>query len=252
MRTVILLLISFSAAACWRGQREIVAPAVSQPPLEKIGGNSGAPAPFGQRPCLSVHGNKPVVRFVVGLRQASSPFAVSGLVIPIVVDSVDRIFYRRPLAHVGEEVCKISPALTNGNPSTSVATKVFVSLVEAPLIHGCPDFVFGGPRPKFISGAIMRHVDGGTNDRLLASATFSVSTFKIATPDDDAHPAIANALPSELLPGHAANEMEDSQKQKLTASEINECVLHEAASLIGSCMAGNESCQQITWAEIPI
>jgi hypothetical protein len=86
------------------------------------------------------------------------PPAVGGLVIPVIVDSVDGVFRRRTRPHIfierGEAV---PPSVANRDPASTVVTKARSDWVEAPLFHRSPGSplrrVFHAvPQAVFITG----------------------------------------------------------------------------------------------------
>lgn len=75
----------------------------------------------------------PLVKVLFGL---SCPPTVCGLVVPIVINPVDRVFGGRLGAHVFFELLKVSsPLFTNRYPSTSISWVNFVLGVVTPGEH---------------------------------------------------------------------------------------------------------------------
>jgi hypothetical protein len=69
-----------------------------------------------------------------------SPAAISWLVISVIVDAVQRGFWR-PFTHVGEEVVECSPAFAKGDSPTSVILKSVSLWIGAALLHSNPRLI---------------------------------------------------------------------------------------------------------------
>lgn len=72
---------------------------------------------------------------------ASSPSAIAGLVVAVIVDAVNRVLGRRSRPHVRNKILEPVPSLADLDSSGSVVWVVFAISVLASLNHGCPDFV---------------------------------------------------------------------------------------------------------------
>lgn len=80
---------------------------------------------------------------VVGLLLVGGPAHVAGLIVPVVVDAVDRHAWMRPPAHVIEKcLVTVSPALTYGDSSAAVISKLVLSRILASLNHAAPTNIF--------------------------------------------------------------------------------------------------------------
>lgn len=78
---------------------------------------------------------------VVGLLPGSGPAAVAGLIVPVVVDTVERSA-DRPFAHVGQEVDEDKPTFTDLDASAMPIAGV-VGASSATLEHGRPGAISG-------------------------------------------------------------------------------------------------------------
>lgn len=82
---------------------------------------------------------------VGGLLLAGCPSAISGFVVPVIVDSVDGQV-ARPRAHVGVEDSEVQPPITDLDAAPAVVRVVFVMGVLAASAHRRPDVVLSRPR----------------------------------------------------------------------------------------------------------
>lgn len=87
---------------------------------------------------LAIKGEIDITPHVPVLLVVGSPFTISRLVALFIVDPLYRTISRF-LPHIGEEVFKrFSPALANGNPTSSVVLKILVFGVAASLDNPDP------------------------------------------------------------------------------------------------------------------
>src|SRR5437867_6695423 len=77
---------------------------------------------------------------VASLLLHRSPFAISRLVIPVVVDAMNRKL-RRALAHIRKKVRELHPPMANRYSPTSVIAVLRMVCVRATLDHGGPRIV---------------------------------------------------------------------------------------------------------------
>lgn len=115
-------------------------------------------APFGNTLGFAAPFNQAVDPLIVGLLTPGSPAAVSGLVVPVIINAVDTM-PRRPLPHVFKKRLKtIAPAVTNLNAACSVIPVVFAGSVFTSLNNAAPYIVHrrsGAPMRarRFASGS---------------------------------------------------------------------------------------------------
>ena len=77
--------------------------------------------------------------FVVVLLTACSPSAILRRIRAIVVDPINRVFWRGLWSHVSKKVTKrLSPSVTHSNAPTTVVAIPFLIGVSASLYHGVP------------------------------------------------------------------------------------------------------------------
>lgn len=86
---------------------------------------------------------------VLGLHPMGGPAAIAGLVRAVVVNPVNRVFWRRAPAHIGKEAFEprkvafsIKPPFRNGDPATSVTSIVCIARIEAAVLHLAESAVF--------------------------------------------------------------------------------------------------------------
>jgi hypothetical protein len=95
-------------------------------------------APLGDRHGLTVVRGKYVCPTIAGLFRARSPSAVARLVVTIVVNAIDGVLDARSGSHVGKEVLKGVPSLTDRDASTTVVWPSRLLRVGASRSHGRP------------------------------------------------------------------------------------------------------------------
>lgn len=118
-----------------RGQRLLRRHASTKPVVECAARDAERFQPNGQRLGLSVDRDAPVARRVPVLLFPGSPTAVLGLVVAIVVYAVKRVLRAWTTSHVFEEALERAPAVTDGDPSASVAVEEPMLRVSAPEEH---------------------------------------------------------------------------------------------------------------------
>lgn len=114
------------------------------------------------------------------------PSYVSRLVVPVIVDSVNRMFWRGRLADISQEVFKIHPALTQFN-STACVTVKFLSLqIRATCLHIGPSAVdFCSGHSMFQSVATVADTAAGNcyaTTKRISSDPFLIATTASAKP----------------------------------------------------------------------
>jgi hypothetical protein len=125
---------------------------------------------------------------IVRLFFSSSPAAIVGFVIPIVVDTIDGQVWRT-LSHVSEEVIEDQPAVTDDDAATSIVAVFFAFWIKAPLLDVRPNVV-GSGRAGFM-GWGMAVPDLSLPFALEATAAGGVPARQIVADDDAFNAAIA-------------------------------------------------------------
>lgn len=131
---------------------------------------------------------------IYALLMRSCPAAISGLVISVVVYSIERLFFGF-LSHIREKAFKRnSPTLANRNSSSSIIPKLMVLGIRASTLHS---------NPACIGGRFIHSVSCSSNPHFLrsrTSATLNSSRGQIA---DLVYPNFsAFALASPVISSH--------------------------------------------------
>src|SRR6266702_3102952 len=181
---------------------------------------------------------------IVNLLKLRGPSAVVGLIVAVVVGiAVDRVFWRRPALHVGEEaqvgmyaVLSDEPSATDDDASTAVVLEVFPVRVLAATDHIAPGDVLRLLRA--IARALTVNcprLDGAF--ALKAATALRTSNAKLAGAHGDDGPAIALAGPSRLQLCAAAQfwcQLFHQEPAEARADEVHErrhYFLHRALSV---------------------
>lgn len=106
-------------------------------PAKRIAIDAEFIAQFRQAQPLALVGYPKGFSHVLRLLFLCRPAAVAGLIISIVVDTVER-FAIRPLSHIEKKVLELCPAGANGDSATSIARVIKMVWVAATLPHGVP------------------------------------------------------------------------------------------------------------------
>ena len=137
---------------------------------------------------------------ILGLLLASSPAAVAGFIVAIVVDAFEGE-PARAQPHIGEEVPELQPSLADGDPAPTILGEVRGARVEAPLPHVTPD----GPlrRPAAPVSQIACALPDGVPDvlgcLLATAATAAYGGSASERGSEDRHDAAAVAAAGPLL-----------------------------------------------------
>lgn len=101
-------------------------------------------APFSKRLGLTLIRDHSIGSPVSRLLDLRRPAHVSGRVRAVVVDAVDRMFWRRSRPHVSKECLEgLSPPLTDGDASAAIERITLGSGITASVQHPLPNSVFG-------------------------------------------------------------------------------------------------------------
>lgn len=99
------------------------------------------------------HGNghsstTPILRLLLWC----GPAAVRRLVVPVIVDAINRMGWRRARPHVRSKVGKVTPPFANGDSSISVGAGIFCFRRPTPAAHFAPRAICRIGRPRISSG----------------------------------------------------------------------------------------------------
>lgn len=182
------------------------------PPLDAAvqcrGWNPQVFGPLGQRSRLTPVGDSPIHSGVVVLLDARRPATVAWLVVPVVVNPVNR-HPDRALSHVGEEVLEYLPAFTYPDASVTVDGGRGPS-GSAPPSHRLPDPV--GRRPP--SARLTVGVREVRNLPQQAAARLSGVSHQTAVVNHPACAAFAAAEPAPIAVSVVTIEGENGEATK--------------------------------------
>lgn len=151
--------------------------------IESISTQSEVSKPLGQRLRDALDLDPTVGPKVVVLLEQRGPAAVCRLVVPVVIDAVDREV--RPLgppsrgsqSHVGEEIVEDIPALADMDASTAVIFPVLVLGVGAPVPHLAPRVVLS--RQASISAVAVAESERGS---VRSTPVYAVAPARLRPP----------------------------------------------------------------------
>lgn len=90
---------------------------------------------------------------VSGLFSSCCPLAIGRLVISLIIDALNTVFWRWSWPHVGHEVFKTSPPATNFDPTATIVFEGYASLASTTGIDQPPNAMFGCPTQFMCNGA---------------------------------------------------------------------------------------------------
>lgn len=128
----------------WRLERFLERPSVSNPIIDSSHGYIILLAPLRYGLCDSVYGFVPIPTCVVFLRNFIRPSTVFRGIVTISIESIQRMFRRRLLAHIGQKVVKAVPSkppVCNLDTAPAIPVKAPVIRVEASFFHRTPRVV---------------------------------------------------------------------------------------------------------------
>lgn len=189
------------------------APTVAVNALTDGGGvDSGNLNPLSDRARLVLKSKQPTCSAVAGLLGSCNPAAVLRLIVAVIVDTLNRMFRRRTLTHVGQKAFKFTPSFTNLNSALSVGLEVRRIGVSTSINHQSPNAINRrsavAVRSRTLRGdhstetpATCRFASSQAN----AQDCFDGSTITSANPmglSANVRRPFHNQQPSESLPDH--------------------------------------------------
>ena len=113
---------------------------------------------------------------VQSLFSGCGPATIAGLVSTVIVDAIDRVFWRWPPAHIRQEILEgLKPARADRDATLAVATKIGSARIATPFLHTPPCFKLWRVRHA---------VRGRSSDQLFNSQTATgMGTSQIGTSD---------------------------------------------------------------------
>jgi hypothetical protein len=137
---------------------------------------------------------------VCALHFPSRPSNVAGLIVPVVVDSVERHRRARRLSDIGCERLERVPSLAHANAASAIVRVGRASGVVAPLAHAFPCRVKTALSSGFSSShrGGVKHSSGSCGDKavtLQAAARSRDALYQTTGANSDDCAAVTNALP---------------------------------------------------------
>lgn len=140
--------------------------------------------------CLATEGHHPAAARIARLHLPRCPDAVLGSVVPVTLETLDRMYRARPRTHIGPKVREaVAPAVAHGDAATAVMAPSSIPWIAAAVSHQRPDVVFRVRRQSMAMAAC------GLHEGLQASATRRVAPAKIGRAQHRDPATIASALP---------------------------------------------------------
>jgi hypothetical protein len=168
-----------------------VGPSVVGTPADGRRTDSEFHGPPMEAPGHSAVGDSAAAPLVRTLLRPRSPSAISGLVVPVVVDPVDRVLGGRPLSHVGQErLERVQPAVAHLDSASAVVFPTGAARVGAPILCA-------GPHPVFctqtVSGRVsVRRCSRAPEFAPKATATPNTSAPQRVCVDDLLNPTVTD------------------------------------------------------------
>jgi len=171
----------------------LIAPSIIKPPFNGGRADTSDSRPFGNGVSFAPCGYESIISSVVALLKRSSPSAIFGSVIPIIVSSIDRMFGARFLPHVSKKGRKvILPSFTNCNSPSSIVKIILMRLGKASAFNASPNSVLRSVTSTMLKALFFV----GITDK--ASARFNVTASKKCPHGRCSTTALANAEPQNL------------------------------------------------------
>lgn len=129
----------------WRGsQRSLDTPSERvKPTVKGRDVNSRFLSPSSKTLSLAVEGKNSYVSTVACLFGRSGPSHIVWFIVAVIVNAINRVFYRRTFAHVRQEILKrLAPSLTDFDASSAVACIRNMLGIGTSGYHARPDKVF--------------------------------------------------------------------------------------------------------------
>ena len=112
--------------------------------LDQRSGNAGSPCPLRNRHGFAFEFHGMIIPFVVALFFAGRPSAIFRFIIPVVVLSLNRVFFGRRGTHINKEILEFVPAVTDANASPSVGVPRRMTSRPTTGNHASPDTINAG------------------------------------------------------------------------------------------------------------
>lgn len=156
-------------------------------------------SPFGDRLRFPIMGQGHIVSFVLSLCYSVRPLTITWKVAFVIVFAINLMESRWTFSHVGKEIRKAAPPLTNGDSSTAVVFPACGVWISAPLYHAGPHIICG------TMPFAMPPTSGSRFFIIKAPAAFHITTAKTCDGSANYVSTVASACPEYLEPIRVAN-----------------------------------------------
>lgn len=222
--------LSFTSG-CWRGSKgEMKIPALTNSVIHEVSRDAFSFCPFGYGKADSFVFNNDIRRFISALLNSGRPAAIIDIVVSIIVDSIKLVLGRWTFAHVGKEVIKQHPAITNGDASPPIAVIHPRSGVQASGLHRSPNVVLRLMRLAMTKAVVLSEVANCFHVHcrhlaMKAATGANCTRVKLADVYCFCVATIATAFNKPFATGRNANNGVDSQT---TGFETNQHIVRYA------------------------
>jgi hypothetical protein len=217
-----------------RAQRTLDRPTDSQPLRNRPRLETEGLVPFAMGSLNSAPRHEWRVASVASLFGSRSPTNVSGLIVPVVVDSIERVLRRRCATHVTKERLKaLSPRGPDADASTSVVFVGPLVPVFATSSHCFPELVL--LRPLTRRGLSMSSHSLAQHLLLEASTRVGLAVSKVAGTNHLGGPAVADDAHAMAPNASVSERVRDSVGgNRTTETPANKVFQHPAKVIIDS------------------
>lgn len=159
---------------------------------------------------------------IVGLLPRGCPPAITGLIVAIIVDSVNRQARWR-FTHVSKEVLESPPAFADCDAPTPVVAVMFIVWVRATMNHACPRRI-GFRLPPSPGMPMLRHFDVSGNHQFMtdASATIGCPFSQDVPMNGVVVSTVAVTQPEWSLAGVSPGKRNNEETTESLSSEFSE------------------------------
>ena len=183
-------------------------------------------SPIGDAMSFSTESQPSIVPGVSSLDSRKGPAAITGFVVPVMVDPVNRMLLCRWLSHIQQEVLKFMPRGTDANPPAAIVRKVRLRRRVTPTKDALP---------YSIDSCLCHAVRPAM---ALASTTASLTPAKVFLCDDNRLAAITSASP-----------VSNSVSRCTAASSVSgQCFCEDDQNAISLSMKGRKGLSTSLWS----
>lgn len=197
-----------------------------RPSLRKSGCNKVPTAadqrgPLGEVARDAIHCDVPHPTRTRALLFRRGPSAIARLVVAVAIDTVNRVPWRRAVAHVVDECFKAAePSVTDANAAATVSVVARVLRMAASALHALPDAILRRIGHAMCAGAFPALLFPNTAARL------RVASLQVQLPRRDGCAAVALAHPPRLVVPALWRLFSEHQPPKSFPGKQGSSVLH--------------------------